>query len=69
MSIASDGVNSVSGVPWRISVGTLIRLTSALGPRDANHARSWADRLPPTAPLANADVMCGSSRPVACPAA
>ena len=70
MRIASVVVNSVSAVPCRSSVGTRMRLTSASpGPRDSNHARSSADSLPVVVPEMKADPMCGSSRPLAWPAA
>jgi hypothetical protein len=52
-------------VPCNSIVGTRIRFTSASpGPRDSNHARSSADSVPVVVPLANAEVMWLSSRPV-----
>ena len=64
LRIDSLSVKSVSAVPWRISVGTRTRSTSASpGPRDSNHARSAALNLPVASPEANEESMCGSSPP------
>ncbi len=64
MVIASLSVKSVSAVPSTTKVGIVSCLTSPLGPRLSNQARSSALSVPVAAPLVKALRMCGSSRPL-----